>query len=89
MRAHIVLPDDLVEEIDRIVGKRQRSAFIAEATRERLRREKRTRALQQGAGILKEEDYQHWATPEKVARWVRKVRRESERGRRIRGRLSA
>jgi predicted transcriptional regulator len=89
MRTHIVVPDDLVDEVDRLVGKRQRSAFFTEAARERLRREKRSRALKEGAGILKAEDYPQWATPEKVARWVRKVRRESERSIGSRGRLSA
>jgi len=79
MRAHIVLPDDLVEEVDRLVGKRKRSAFFVEAARERLRREKLLLAMKEAAGALKTEDYPHWATPEKVAAWVRKVRRQSNR----------
>ncbi len=89
MRAHIVLPDDLVEAIDRLVGKRRRSAFIAEAARDRVRREGLLRALKETAGILKAEDYPEWATPAKVARWVRKIRRESERAHRRRAKLSA
>ena len=89
MRAHVVLPDDLVEEIDRLVGKRRRSAFIAEATRDRVRREGLLLALKETAGILKAEDYPEWATPAKVARWVRKIRRESERAHARPGKLSA
>ncbi len=89
MRAHVVLPDDLVDEIDRLVGKRRRSAFIAEAARDRVRREGLLRALKETAGILKAEDYPEWATPAKVARWVRKIRRESERAGRRRAKLSA
>lgn len=89
MRTHIVLPDELVEAVDRLVGKRRRSAFVAEALRERLRREQLLRALEESAGILKEEDYPEWATPAKVARWVRKVRRESEREHRRRAKLPA
>ena len=89
MRTHVVLPDDLVEAVDRLVGKRRRSAFITEALRERVRREGLLRALEESAGILKEEDYPHWATPEKVARWVREIRRQGERSQRKRGKLSA
>ncbi len=89
MRAHIVLPDDLVERVDQLVGKRRRSAFVTEAIRERLRREQLLRALKESAGILKEEDYPEWGTPAKVARWVRKIRRESERAHRRRAKLSA
>ena len=88
MRTHIVLPDEVVEAVDELVGKRRRSAFIAEAVRERVRREGLLRVLKESAGILKEEDYPHWATPAKVARWVRDMRRQSERTHRRRGKLS-
>ncbi len=90
MRTHIILPDDLVEAMDGLVGKRRRSAFVAEAIRERVRREQLRRALKESAGILKEADYPEWATPAKVARWVRKIRREGERAaHRRRAKLSA
>ncbi len=79
MRAHIVLPDDLVETIDRLVGKRRRSAFIAEAARDRVRREGLLRALKETAGVLKAEDHPEWADSRKVAAWVRKLRRQSDR----------
>ena len=39
MRTHMVLPDELVESIDSLVGKRKRSRFVQEAIREKLRRE--------------------------------------------------
>lgn len=79
MRAHIILPDDLVDEVDRLVGKRQRSAFLVEAARERVRREKLLRALRETAGAIKAEDHPEWATSRKVAAWVRRVRRAGER----------
>ena len=79
MRAHVVLPDDLVDEIDRLVGKRRRSAFIAEAARDRVRREGLLRALKETAGVLKAEDHPEWADSRKVAAWVRKQRRQSDR----------
>jgi metal-responsive CopG/Arc/MetJ family transcriptional regulator len=36
MRIHILLPDDLMSELDELVGPRGRSRFVAEALRERL-----------------------------------------------------
>jgi Arc/MetJ-type ribon-helix-helix transcriptional regulator len=74
MRTHVVLPDELVEEIDEMVGKRNRSRFLTEAATEILRRERLRRAIRDGAGILSDEDYPEWSTPEKVADWLRKLR---------------
>ena len=37
-RAHVLLPEDLVREIDAIVGPRGRSAFLVETAREEIRR---------------------------------------------------
>jgi metal-responsive CopG/Arc/MetJ family transcriptional regulator len=41
MRAHIILEDKLVKDIDNLVGKRKRSRFIAEAVCAKLRQIKR------------------------------------------------
>ncbi len=79
MRTHVVLPDDMVEAVDRLVGKRRRSAFISEAVAERLRREGLLRALEETAGVLSAEDHPEWADSRKVAAWVRKIRRRSGR----------
>lgn len=74
MRAHVILPEQLVEEIDRLAGKRGRSAFIEEAVRSRLAILRQQHAMRKGAGILKDYDYPDWATPEKTSEWVRKSR---------------
>jgi len=74
MRTHVVLPDELVDEIDEMVGKRNRSRFLTEAATEILRRERLRRAIRDGAGILSDEDYPEWSTPEKVADWLRELR---------------
>lgn len=78
MRTHVVLPEGLVEGIDKLVGRRKRSRFVEEAVREKLRREALGRALEAAAGILSAEEYPEWDTPEKVSAWVRKLRREDE-----------
>ena len=74
MRAHIVVPEELIEEIDRIAGKRKRSRFVEEAIREKLAREAMGRALEKSAGILNPADYPHWETPEKTDAWIRASR---------------
>lgn len=74
MRTHVVLPEDLVEGVDEFVGKRGRSRFIAEATAEKLRKDRLVKAIREGAGILDPKKYPHWSTPEKIDSWVRELR---------------
>ncbi len=81
MRAHIVLPEDLLEKVDKIAGKRKRSRFIEEAVRERLSREALRLALEKTAGILRAEDYPEWSTPEKTSAWVHESRRADDKRR--------
>jgi hypothetical protein len=46
MRTHISLPEDLVREIDELVGARKRSAFIEDAVRRRMVNERQKQALE-------------------------------------------
>jgi metal-responsive CopG/Arc/MetJ family transcriptional regulator len=78
MRAHMVLPEALVKQVDAVVGKRKRSRFVEEAVREKLRREGLLAALKETAGALSEESHPEWATSEKAAAWVRESRRQDE-----------
>jgi hypothetical protein len=75
VRTHVLLPKDVVEEIDRSVGERRRSAFLTEAARRELRRARQRRALEELAGSLKDVDVPGWETPESTAEWVRQQRR--------------
>jgi hypothetical protein len=70
----MVIPRDLIEEIDRLVGQRKRSAFVVEAIAEKLQRERFGRALAETKGFLSEEAHPEWATPEKTSAWVRALR---------------
>lgn len=78
VRAHIILPRAVVEDVDRLVGHRKRGRFMAEAVQEKLRREKVSAALDATAGILKDADIPEWETPEKTSAWVRELRREDD-----------
>lgn len=78
VRTHVVLPRAVVEDVDRLVGHRGRSRFVAEAIQEKLRRENLRAALRETAGSISTADYPEWETPEKVSEWVRRLRREDD-----------
>jgi len=76
VRTNLLLPEKLLEEVDKYAGPRGRSRFVAEALEAKLKRERLRDAIKATAGILKAEDYPHWATSEMVVEWVRELRRE-------------
>jgi len=76
VRTNLLLPKDLVDEVDRYAGPRGRSRYVAEALNERLRRDRLREVVRATAGILRSEDYPHWATSEMVVEWVRASRAE-------------
>jgi metal-responsive CopG/Arc/MetJ family transcriptional regulator len=74
----MILPEEMVKEVDELVGKRKRSRFVEEAVREKLWREKQSAALAATAGVLSAEDYPEWASSEQVAAWVHDMRRRDD-----------
>ena len=78
VRAHVVLPEDLIDRVDRVAGKRRRSRFVEEAVREKLAREALVAALATGAGVLHVDDYPNWSSPEAASAWVAGVRQLDE-----------
>jgi metal-responsive CopG/Arc/MetJ family transcriptional regulator len=76
VRTNLLLPRELVEEVDRYAGPRGRSRYVAEALAARLRRDRLRDVVRRTAGVLKTEDYPHWATSEDVVAWVRERRAE-------------
>jgi metal-responsive CopG/Arc/MetJ family transcriptional regulator len=78
-RAHIVLPEELLERVDRVAGKRRRSRFVEEAVREKLARQALAASLEAGAGILDRADYPEWSSPENTSRWVSALREADRR----------
>lgn len=75
VRTNLLLPEALVREVDRYAGPRGRSRFVIEALEYKLKRERLREAIRASAGVLKAEDYPHWATSEDVVNWVREQRR--------------
>lgn len=72
MRLHITLADDIVADLDRRVGARRRSAFIAQAIRMALDDERRWEAIQSSLGSIEDGTHDWDADP---AGWVRDGRR--------------
>jgi hypothetical protein len=72
MRLHVALDDGLVAELDRRVGARQRSAFIAELIRRGLDDEQRWDDIEASLGKLSDSGHEWDDDP---AEWVRKQRR--------------
>jgi hypothetical protein len=75
-RAHILLPEDLLREIDAIVGPRGRSAFLVETARNEVRRHRLLQFLESKDPAWK--DGHHPELAGGAGNWVRKLRTESE-----------
>jgi hypothetical protein len=75
-RAHILLPEDLLREIDAIVGPRGRSAFLVETARNEVRRHRLLQFLESKDAAWKDEHHPELAGG--AGNWVRKLRTESE-----------
>lgn len=76
MRMHIHLADELVAELDRRVGPRGRSSFVAAAIRAALDDQRRWELIESSFGALAAEGHEWDHDP---AGWVRAQRRGDER----------
>jgi hypothetical protein len=56
-RTHIILPSDVLQEIDALVGKRGRSAFLAEIARQEVRRRRLLAFLDRREPAWKSKDH--------------------------------
>jgi hypothetical protein len=76
MRLHIALDDELVADLDRRVGPRRRSAFIAELIRRGLEDERRWDDIEAALGALDDTGHEWDDDP---AAWVRAQRQNDAR----------
>ena len=76
-RTHIVIPDQLITQIDEVVGKRGRSGFLVQAAEKELQRLRQIRALERAAGTWGDKD--HPELKAGASAWVKKLRHENER----------
>lgn len=75
-RAHIVIPAELIAEIDTVVGKRCRSQFMTEAVRKELKRLRFKQSLDEAVGAWKDKD--HPELNQGSASWVTQLRGAEE-----------
>lgn len=76
MRLHISLEDELVAELDRAVGPRRRSSFIAETIRRALDDGRRWGEIESALGAIGDGRHEWDRDP---AGWVREQRRDDAR----------
>ena len=72
-RTHIIIPTELMAEIDIVIGKRGRSKFLVEAARKELDRLRLEQVLDKVIGIWKDKD--HPELKQGSAHWVAQLRK--------------
>jgi metal-responsive CopG/Arc/MetJ family transcriptional regulator len=77
MRLDITLDEELVKQLDKLVGRRGRSAFIEETVRRALEDERRWEDIEASLGALSEQEHEWDGDP---AEWVA-VQRYGDRSR--------
>ncbi len=75
-RTHIIIPLELVAQIDNMVGKRGRSRFLVEAARKELNRLRLEQVLTKTVGVWKDKD--HPELKKGSAHWVTQLRKDEE-----------
>jgi metal-responsive CopG/Arc/MetJ family transcriptional regulator len=77
---HVVLPSDLLDEVDKEVGDGSRSLFIAEAVERDLYRRETVRLFRElTSDPTARPSNPAWATEESTSQWVRDLREEADR----------
>ncbi len=77
VKTPLTLPEDILQSIDKLMGKRKRSRFVAEAARKELKRMTLESALQKSAGVWKDEDHPE-IKQKGTSQWVRDMRQEAD-----------
>jgi metal-responsive CopG/Arc/MetJ family transcriptional regulator len=78
VRTHVIIPRELVDAVDGLVGRRGRSKFIAEAVEDKMAHIRLAQAAKKAAGSLVDVYIPGWETSEAAAEWVRASRRADE-----------
>lgn len=77
MRTHVILPVQLVKEVDRLVGQRQRSVFIQNQIERGLQLKKQHAGLKAGLGAWKNNPLFRKAND--VEKFIRSTRDEADK----------
>jgi hypothetical protein len=74
----VIIDDDVLEQVDAVVGERGRSRFLQQAAIEKLERLELEQALRETAGALGPRGA--WADRDATAEWVRATRAAEDSG---------
>jgi hypothetical protein len=75
-RTHVVLSEQLVKDIDHLVGTRQRSSFLTQAAERELMRLRQLKALDE---LVPWDEKHHPELKQGAAKYVRTLRRQDQR----------
>ena len=75
-RTHVVLSEQLLKDIDAVVGSRQRSSFLTQAAERELMRLRQLKALDD---VVPWKDKDHPELKGGAAKWVSKLRKQDEK----------
>lgn len=78
MRTHIIIPDNLVKTIDRLVGPRSRSQFVVEAIEKELKKIARQQLAEKFSGRLSKNKLAGWTKGLTSGEWIEKMRSVDE-----------
>ncbi|GAH31013.1 unnamed protein product [marine sediment metagenome] len=78
IKVHLTFPPEIITEIDDLVGRRGRSKFAAEAAKEKIAREKFSKALKECAGAWKIDNHPELSSTKNVIKFVGKIREDSK-----------
>lgn len=72
IKTQIVFPEQLLEELDRVVQKRERSEFVVRAVEEKLRRVRLEKIFDEAVGMWK--DHPDFETDAQVRKHLQRLR---------------
>ena len=78
-KTQIVFPEDLLAEVDQLVGGRKRSDFVVAATREKVTRIRFQKVLQRAAGSWSAKDHPETRSQKTVTGWLKGVRKKTQK----------
>ncbi|MEO8725105.1 MAG: hypothetical protein ABI383_03185 [Acidobacteriaceae bacterium] len=73
---NLLLPEDLVQAVDSLVGVEHRNQFLVDAVREKVRLVGLLEFLDSDQPFIRDEDHPEWAKD--AAEWVHSLRREGK-----------
>ena len=77
LKTNVVLPKDLIKQIDEVAGRRRRSEFLAKAAEEKLLRMRFERAAAEAFGSWKDKDHPDLVTDEDMRKYLYRIREET------------